>query len=164
VLGQSGRDPGLRAEAVVMDGLEPTSMMAAVGAARPEAIVHQMTAPVTVTDLRHFDRKFALTNRLRTEGPRLPARRGDQDRGPPPGSTGVQGVNQCAGRVAGEDETSPLDAHSFKGMGQSLDTFAELEKTVTTAAGINGLVLRYANCCGPGSVAVLDAVRQRKLR
>jgi nucleoside-diphosphate-sugar epimerase len=39
----------------------------AVGGARPEVIVHQLTA-IGALDMRHFDRDFALTNRLRTEG------------------------------------------------------------------------------------------------
>ena len=52
-----------------MDGLDQASVTAAITAARPEVIVHQMTALAALTDLRHFDRKLALTNRLRTEGP-----------------------------------------------------------------------------------------------
>ena len=35
---------------------------------RPEVIVHQLTALSGSLDLRHFDRDFAQTNRLRTEG------------------------------------------------------------------------------------------------
>ena len=40
----------------------------AVAEAEPEVIVHQLTALSGSLDLRHFDRDFALTNRLRTEG------------------------------------------------------------------------------------------------
>ena len=36
--------------------------------AEPEVVIHQMTAINGVTDLKHFDRDFAATNRLRTEG------------------------------------------------------------------------------------------------
>ena len=62
----------LGAEAVVMDGLDAVSVGEAVAAARPDAIVHQMTAiprrtPASPTS-RHLDRFFAATNRLRTEG------------------------------------------------------------------------------------------------
>ncbi len=62
----------LGAEAVVMDGLDAVSVGEAVAAARPDAIVHQMTA-ISVAhagkpDFRHFDRWFATTSRLRTEG------------------------------------------------------------------------------------------------
>ena len=62
----------LGAEAVVMDGLDADSVGEAVARARPEAIVHQMTA-ISVAhagkpDFKHPDRWFATTNRLRTEG------------------------------------------------------------------------------------------------
>src|SRR5216683_7299064 len=62
----------LGADAVVMDGLDEVSVGEAVAAARPDAIVHQMTA-ISVAhagkpDMKHMDRWFATTNRLRTEG------------------------------------------------------------------------------------------------
>src|SRR6516162_5179257 len=52
---------------VVADALDPEQVADAVGRARPEVIVHQLTAIGSV-DMRHFDRDFALTNRLRTKG------------------------------------------------------------------------------------------------
>ena len=62
----------LGAEAVVMDGLDAVSVGEAVAAARPDAIVHQMTglseAHAGKPDLRKADRFFATTNRLRSEG------------------------------------------------------------------------------------------------
>jgi len=62
----------LGAEGVVMDGLDAASVDEAVAAARPEAIVHQMTALSVAhggkPNLRKADRFFATTNRLRSEG------------------------------------------------------------------------------------------------
>ena len=62
----------LGADGVVMDGLDAMSVGEAVAAARPAAIVHQMTgispAHAGKPDMKHFDRWFAATNRLRTEG------------------------------------------------------------------------------------------------
>src|SRR5262245_10913285 len=58
----------LGADAVVMDGLDAASVGEAVATARPDAIVHQMTAISEKVDLKHMDRWFAVTNRLRTEG------------------------------------------------------------------------------------------------
>src|SRR5215210_5389187 len=58
----------LGADAVVMDGLDALSVGEAVAKARPDAIVHQMTAIAGKPDMRHFDRWFATTNRLRTAG------------------------------------------------------------------------------------------------
>ena len=55
-----------------MDGLDAVSVGEAVAAARPDAIVHQMTglsaAHAGKPDMRHLDRFFAATNRLRSEG------------------------------------------------------------------------------------------------
>jgi nucleoside-diphosphate-sugar epimerase len=62
-----------------------------------------------------------------------------------------------------KDETSPLDAKPPKTMRKTLAAIAELEETVTSATGIEGLALRYGNFYGPGSTALLEAVRHRKL-
>ncbi len=56
------------AEPVVMDGLDGASVGVAVARAKPDAIIHEMTALSGSPDFRHFDRWFAMTNRLRTEG------------------------------------------------------------------------------------------------
>src|SRR3712207_9053070 len=58
----------LGAVPVVADALDPDQVAEAVGRARPDVIVHQLTAIPETLDLRHFDRAFALTARLRTEG------------------------------------------------------------------------------------------------
>ena len=58
----------LGAVPAVADALDPDQVAEAVARARPEVIVHQLTAIPVSLDLRHFDRDFALTNRLRTEG------------------------------------------------------------------------------------------------
>src|SRR5262249_61837467 len=58
----------LGAVPAVADALDPDQVAEAVGRARPDVIVHQLTAIPVSLDLRHFDRDFALPNRLRTEG------------------------------------------------------------------------------------------------
>src|SRR3712207_233569 len=58
----------LGAVPVVADALDLDQVAEAVGRARPDVIVHQLTSIPATLDLRHFDRDFALTNRLRTEG------------------------------------------------------------------------------------------------
>ncbi len=55
------------AEPTVADALDPEQVAVAVAAAAPEVIVHELTA-ISTLDVRHFDRSFAPTNRLRTEG------------------------------------------------------------------------------------------------
>src|SRR5437868_11796921 len=58
----------LGGEPVVADGLDADGMRAAVIAAKPDVVIHQMTDLAAATDLRHFDRAFARTNELRTRG------------------------------------------------------------------------------------------------
>src|SRR3954454_20221800 len=58
----------LGATPVVADGLDADAMKRAVAEARPDAIVHQMTALSGAPNLRRFDRWFATTNELRTKG------------------------------------------------------------------------------------------------
>lgn len=57
----------LGATAVIMDGLDAAQVGEAVTAAEPDAVVHQMTS-IGAIDMKHLDRAFAQTNRLRTEG------------------------------------------------------------------------------------------------
>lgn len=54
---------------VVTPGLAggAAQVAAAVGSAAPDVIVHELTA-IGALNMRHFDRDFAPTNRLRTEG------------------------------------------------------------------------------------------------
>ena len=70
--GKLGLLEQLGAEGVVMDGLDAAAVGEAVAAARPDAIVNQMTALSVAhagkPNLRKADRFFATTNRLRSEG------------------------------------------------------------------------------------------------
>ena len=58
----------LGAVPVVADALEADQVAEAVARARPDVIVHQLTAIPETVDMRHPERAFELTNRLRTEG------------------------------------------------------------------------------------------------
>jgi nucleoside-diphosphate-sugar epimerase len=57
----------LGAVPVVADALDPDQVADAVAHARPEVIVHELTA-IGAVSTRHMERDFALTDRLRTEG------------------------------------------------------------------------------------------------
>lgn len=58
----------LGATGVVMDGLDAVGVGEAVASARPDVVVHQMTAIAADPDYRRMDKWFAPTNRLRIEG------------------------------------------------------------------------------------------------
>ena len=53
---------------VVADALDADQVAEAVARARPDVIVHQLTAIPETIDMRHPERAFEPTNRLRTEG------------------------------------------------------------------------------------------------
>ena len=55
-------------EPVILDGLDREAVIAAVRAAGPDVIVHQMTALADMRSLRKVDKTFAATNELRTRG------------------------------------------------------------------------------------------------
>ena len=138
----------LGAEPVVVDGLDRDGVRAAVAAARPDAIVHQMTALGGDLDLRRFERSFATTNRLRTEGTDhlLAAAR----------ETGVERVVAQSfaawpyARVGGpvKTEDDPLDTHPPKQVRTTLEAIKRLEAAVT---GAGGIALRYGGFYGPGT-------------
>src|SRR5262249_42063988 len=56
----------LGAEPVIADALDRASVIQAVMVAEPEVVIHQLTAISDVSNIKHFDRVFAATNRLRT--------------------------------------------------------------------------------------------------
>ena len=58
----------LGAHAVTVNGLDSAAVGESVATAEPDAVVHQMSSLAGKLDPKHFDRSFAVTNRLRTEG------------------------------------------------------------------------------------------------
>src|SRR5215468_3928367 len=65
---KAARIRALGGTAVVADGLDAEAMRRAVATTEPDVIVHEMTNLKGASDLRHFDRVFHISNRLRTEG------------------------------------------------------------------------------------------------
>ncbi len=60
----------LGATPVLFDALDPLAVNKHIDQIKPQIVIHQLTAIPPRIDLRHFDRDFALTNRLRIEGTR----------------------------------------------------------------------------------------------
>src|SRR5262249_778713 len=64
------RVKSLGATPILFDALDPAAVQKAFAEIKPQAVIHQLTAIPARIDIRHIDRDFALTNQLRTEGPR----------------------------------------------------------------------------------------------
>ena len=58
----------LGAYPVVADAFDRAAIIRLVKEARPDVIIHQLTSLTGIKNFRNFDREFATTNRLRTEG------------------------------------------------------------------------------------------------
>jgi nucleoside-diphosphate-sugar epimerase len=150
------------AEPVVVDGLDCEAVMAAVLAAGPEVIVHQMTALAGMGSLRKVDREFAATNELRTRGTdnllAAAARAGTR-------RVVAQGHNFVYARSGGpvKTEEDPLDTRPIPSSARTVAAIQYVDRTVPQAAP-EGIVLRYGTFYGPGaSDPLLDAVRKRQM-
>lgn len=158
---KAGEIEALGARAQIMDGLDAASVKAAIAAAEPEVIVHQMTALAGI-DMRNIDKAFATTNRLRTEGTAhlIAAANGklliaQSFAGWP--------YERAGGAIKTEDD--PLDPTPPKGIRETHAAIRRLE-ALTTGAG--GIVLRYGGFYGPGTGMAADGeqvemIRKRKI-
>jgi 2-alkyl-3-oxoalkanoate reductase len=166
-----GRAAGLRAlgaEPVVADALDRDAVLGVVGQARPEVVVHQLTALTGVSSFRRFDREFAATNRLRTEGTDhlLAAARAAGARRFVAQSFAGWPSARVGGPVKAED--APFDPDPPAELRRTLDAIRHLESAVLGAEGLEGVALRYGGFYGPGTSVgdggfLLEAVRRRRL-
>jgi nucleoside-diphosphate-sugar epimerase len=157
----------LGATAVVADGLDPEQVASAVAEANPDVIVHELTALSGSPDMRHWDRYFELTNKLRTEATDhlLAAGR----------AVGVKrfvaqsyaGWPYARSGATIKTEEDALDPNPVPAMRQSFDAIRYVEDTVTGADWTEGIVLRYGGFYGPGTSLwpggeILELLHKRK--
>ncbi|HKA84710.1 MAG TPA: NAD(P)-dependent oxidoreductase [Acidimicrobiales bacterium] len=145
----------LGAEPVGADALDAEAVGQAVGGAEPDVIVHELTAIPAKINMRHFDREFALTNRLRTEGTDhlLSAGRAAGVKRFVAQSNATM-YAPTGGQIKREDD--PLDDHAAPEMREGNAALRHLEAAVTGAQWTNGVALRYGWFYGPGTSIALD--------
>jgi len=151
------------AEAVVCDVYDAEGLREAVVAARPEAVVHALTAlPPRFTARADLE----PTNRIRIEGTR-----------------NLVAAAQAAGarRMVAEsvsffyaheggwvkDEEAPLDLDAPGKVGPAVTAVADLERQVLDADRLEGVVLRFGWFYGPGTYissagSQVEEVRKRR--
>jgi nucleoside-diphosphate-sugar epimerase len=141
----------LGAEPVVMDALDARAVLAAVRAAEPDVIVHQLTALQGVTNLRRFDEAFALTNRLRREGldHLLGAARAVGARRLVAQSYTGWPNERTGGPVKTEEDA--LDPTPLPSMTKTLVAIRYLEETLSSSEEVEGVALRYGGFYGYGT-------------
>ena len=152
------------AEPVIVDGLDREAVIAAVQAAAPEVVVHQMTALAGMRSLRNPDKQFASTNELRTRGTDnllAAAARAGTRRVIAQGYAGAGPDKRSDGRLKTEED--PPDWRPIRSFVQAPAAIRHVEEAVPSEAP-EGIVLRYGAFYGPGaSDVLLDAVRKRQV-
>jgi nucleoside-diphosphate-sugar epimerase len=162
---------GLGARPVVADALDPDAVAEAVASAKPEVIVHQLTAlsgELSGKDMRHPDHSEAttMTNRLRTEATDhlLAAGRAVGARRVVAQSFGAFRYARSGGPV--QTEADPVDPNPPAALRTMQAGYLYLEQAVTTIEWGEGLALRYGGFYGPGTTISLaaDAVMAAPVR
>jgi nucleoside-diphosphate-sugar epimerase len=159
----AAKSDGLRAlgaRPVVADALDADAVHKAVLDAEPDVIVHELTSLSGDMDMRHPDRFFATTNRLRTDGTDHLLAAGE--------AVGARRfvAQSYAGwpyaRTGGpvKTEMDALDPDPPASMRTSLDAIRHLEQAVTGISWGEGIVLRYGSFYGPGTGMSADPAAQ----
>jgi nucleoside-diphosphate-sugar epimerase len=156
----------LGAVPVVADALDPDQVARAVEHAKPEVIVHQLTALAGVT--RYSERDAAQTNRLRTEATDYLLSAGHAAgvrRFVAQGVAAYGAYERAGGPVKSEED--PLDPTPPHEMRETLAAIRHLEEAIIGAQWTEGIVLRYGAFYGPGTSLApgepqFELIRQRK--
>ena len=150
------------AEPVVLDGLDREAVIAAVRAASPEVIVHEMTALADMRSLRNMDRVFAATNELRTRGTDNLLAAAERAGTRRVIAQSAERMNERSGGPV-KTEKDPLDPRPVRSAARTVAAIRHVEQTVPEAVP-EGIVLRYGSFYGPGaSQPLLDMVRKRQM-
>src|SRR5919106_831523 len=137
----------LGAVPVVADALDPDQVATAVGRAKPDVIVHQLTA-LAGKGFRGLKQRIEMTNRLRSEGTDHLLSAGQ--------AVGVQRFvaqsnaalyARTGGPVKTEDD--PLDTTPPRKQRDASAAIFHLEEAVLGATWTEGIVLRYGGFYGP---------------
>ncbi len=156
---------GLGATAARADALDKGSVVEAIKRAEPDAVIHQLTGLARAKSFKEFDKEFALTNRLRTEGTDFLIE-----------GARAAGVGQFIAQSYGnwnyartgtrlKTESDELDPNPPTNQLTSMHAIRYLEAAVLDFGGI---ALRYGNFYGPGTGIdtngdVVNQVRKRRL-
>jgi nucleoside-diphosphate-sugar epimerase len=158
----------MRAKATIADPLDRKSLTAAMTQARPEAIIHQLTALTGVGNFKKLDEELALTNRLRTESTDIlieAARLAGARRLIAQSFCGWTYEREGGPAKAEEDPLDPAPAASFT---RTLAAIRHLEEAVISAGPVEGVALRYGWFYGPGTSiardgAIVEMIRARQI-
>src|SRR3954470_9847301 len=138
------------------DALDRDKVIAAVTEARPDVVVHELTAiPRSGVNPRKFTDSFGPTNRLRREATRYLVEAAVEVGARRVVAQSIAFAYSAAGPPV-LDESAPLDTGAEGGWGEIVRAVAALEDAVLGGTGFDGVVLRYGQFYGPGTAYAAD--------
>jgi nucleoside-diphosphate-sugar epimerase len=149
------------ADPFVVDGLDGAAVGEVVARAKPDVIVHEMTAIPADLNFRKFREAFVTTNELRTAGVDhllAAAQAGGVQRFIAQSFAGFPNI-RTGGPVKTEED--PLDPNPPEGMREGFAAIGYLERAVTSAPLV-GIALRYGGLYGPGASEVMVRMVRRR--
>jgi len=154
------------AEPVVADAFDAVGVREAVVGARPDVLVHQLTALPPAMDLRRYGEGLEATSRLRAQTTPIflaAAREAGVRR------VVFQSVSFLTAPTgpALHDETAPIITDPPSALRAVVEAIVGMERAVLHAEALEGVVLRYGFFYGPGTYYARDGsivadVRRRR--
>jgi len=152
---RSGQVEAMGALPAVCDVFDAPALEAAVAAASPEVVIHELTDLPAALDPRKYESQMAGNDRLRSEG-----------------TANLVAAARAAGakRIVAQSiafaytpsgpaiktESDPLFDDAPFPWSRAVAALHDLEHAVTQTAGIEGIVLRYGFFYGPGTAYAAD--------
>jgi nucleoside-diphosphate-sugar epimerase len=151
------------AEAAIVDAFDVEGVHAAVRAAEPEVVIHELTALPSEPDPKAMEASLALTSRLRRETVPtfLDAARAVGARRAVVQS--ISFITRPDGRPI-HDEDAPLFLDAGSGFSDGVAAVRDMEAAVMGAEGLEGVVLRYGFYYGPGTWYAKDGAIAAMIR
>jgi nucleoside-diphosphate-sugar epimerase len=162
---KAGQLTAAGADAVVCDALDAPALHEAIAKAKPEVVIHELTALPKRLDPRKIEHDFVLNDRLRSEGTRLlvAAAQAAGARRIVAQSIAFAYAPGPPGTLHSERDPLMLD-EAPKTFRRTVQALSDLESTVL---GAGGIVLRYGYIYGPGTSissdgSIVEDLRSRK--
>jgi len=142
---------GIGAIPAIVDAFDANAVSTAVEQARPEVIIHELTAIPAKLNLRRLDQAFALTNKLRTEGTDNLMAAAEKV-----GCRRFIAQSYAGWPYAREGgwiktEKDPLMSSPEPAVRKTLEAIRHVEESVLHNQKVEGIVLRYGGLYGPGT-------------
>src|SRR5471032_945192 len=139
----------LGAKGVVVDVYDARALLKAMYAAHPDVVIHQLTDLPDTINPQTYPAAIERNSRVRIKGTANLVAAALMS-----GARRMIAQSVAFAYAPGGEphaESAPLDRHAEGARGKLVEGVLALEKSITEARGIDGIVLRYGYFYGPGT-------------